>query len=240
MCFLIMDNDQHFCHEQHSLHLIMDGEIITNDEISCELCEFSVEQPPYYVCDSCKYYVHKSCEELPKQINHSFHPRHPFILTSRSVPCDSCWKTPQTSIMFCCEECGFDMDIECALMSNSITTCPNEGQYCIQHSSHPHLLLLVDTTDAIYTDVNVRCFACQFEDSTSDVSGVYYGCNRCEYFLPKHCIDQLPQQIQTSHQPNHNLLSLHMKGGNVNVTLVDIQWKMLCILNVLNVISNCA
>ncbi|KAF4349815.1 hypothetical protein G4B88_004455, partial [Cannabis sativa] len=171
---------QHVCNQQHNLHLIKDSEINITDQISCQLCKSSVKQSPYYVCDSCKYYIHKSCEELPKQIDHSFHPRHPLILTSRSVWCESCFKTPQKRLMFCCKECGFDMDIECALMSNSITTCLNESQHCIQHSSHPHLLLLVDTTDTIYKDVNLRCFACQSaKESTSDVSGVYYGCNRC-------------------------------------------------------------
>ncbi|XP_062076763.1 uncharacterized protein LOC133781710 [Humulus lupulus] len=97
-------------------------------------------------------------------------------------------------------------------MSNSITTCPL-GQHCIQHSSHPHLLLLVDTTDTIYKGVNVRYFACRSKSSPSESSdgGVYYGCNRCEYFLHKQCIDQLPQEIQTSHHPNHNRLFLLMK-----------------------------
>ncbi|XP_060973438.1 uncharacterized protein LOC115725495 [Cannabis sativa] len=155
----------------------------------------------------CKYYVHKSC--VIKKINHPFHPRHPLSLTPKNDLCDSCGQYSRKSLMFSCDECRFDLDVDCALMSNSIITCP-ESQNCIQHSTHPHLLLLVDTTDATYKNIHVTCFACQSKDSPSD-GRVYYGCIRCKYFLHKQCIDQLPQQIQTSLHPNHGCLSLRFK-----------------------------
>ncbi|XP_062076766.1 uncharacterized protein LOC133781713 [Humulus lupulus] len=206
-----MEEIQHFCPQQHIL-LLKDNKICS-DQIICKICKSSMAAP-YYVCDSCEYYVHKSCEELPKQINkYPLHPRHPLSLTSKNIACDCCGQDPEKSLMFSCADCNFDLDVECFEMSNSITTCP-EGQHCIQHSSHPHLLLLVDTTDAIHEDedIDVRCFACQSKSSPSDSDGgVYYGCNRCKYFIHKQCIDQLPQEIQTSHHPNHNRLFLLMK-----------------------------
>ncbi|XP_062079428.1 uncharacterized protein LOC133783825 isoform X1 [Humulus lupulus] len=202
--------DQHLCRRNHIL-LLKDSEI-NNEKKNCELCHGFLTEAPYYVCDSCEYYVHKSCEELPKQINkYPLHPRHPLSLTTRNARCNCCGRTKTP--MFSCVGCDFDLDVECFKMSNSITTCP-EGQHCIQHSSHPHLLLLVDTTNAIHEDedIDVRCFACQ--SKSSPYGGVYYGCNICKYFLHKQCIDQLPQEIQTSHHPNHDRLFLLMKRYN--------------------------
>ncbi|XP_062079426.1 uncharacterized protein LOC133783824 [Humulus lupulus] len=207
--------DQHLCSRKHIL-LLKDSEI-NNDEFVCKLCDEYLMEPPYYVCDSCEYYVHKSCEELPKQINkYPLHPRHPLSLTTRYASCNCCGQASEKRLVFSCDGCDFDLDVECFKMSNSITACP-EGQHCIQHSSHPHLLLLVDTTNAIHEDedIDVRCFACQSKSSPSESDGgVYYGCNRCKYFLHKQCIDQLPQEIQTSHHPNHDRLFLHMKRYN--------------------------
>ncbi|XP_062076772.1 uncharacterized protein LOC133781717 isoform X2 [Humulus lupulus] len=208
-----MEEIQHFCPQQHIL-LLKDNKIC-GDQIICKICKSSMAAP-YYVCDSCKYYVHKSCEELPKQINkYPLHPRHPLSLTTRNAYCNCCGRASKKLLVFNCVGCDFDLDVECFKMSNSIKTCPL-GQHCIQHSSHPHLLLLVDTTDTIYKGVNVRCFACRSKSSPSELSdgGVYYGCNRCNYFLHKQCIDQLPQEIQTSHHPNHNRLFLLMKRYN--------------------------
>ncbi|KAF4368371.1 hypothetical protein F8388_019088 [Cannabis sativa] len=202
-----METTQHyFCPQKHVL-LVKDSEI-GNNQITCQICESSVTAP-FYVCHTCKYYVHKSC--VIKELNHPFHPRHPLSLRQRYyVGCNSCGRYFGMSLMFSCVKCNFDLDVDCALMSNSIITCP-EGQNCIQHSTHPHLLLLVDTTDhAIYKNIHARCFVCQSEDSPSD-DRVYYGCKRCKYFLHQQCIDQFPQQIQTSLHPNHGCLSLRFK-----------------------------
>ncbi|XP_030510519.2 uncharacterized protein LOC115725216 isoform X1 [Cannabis sativa] len=193
---------QYFCPQQHVL-LVNDSEIGNANQITCQICESSVVAP-FYVCDTCKYYVHKSCKI--KKINHPFHPRHPLSLTPKNALCDSCGQYSRKSFMFSCIECRLSFDVDCALMSNS---CPQGQKHCIQHSTHPHLLLLVDTTDTIYKNIHVRCFACQSKDSPSD-DQVYYGCNRCKYFLHKQCIDQLPQQIQTFAHPNHGCLSLRM------------------------------
>ncbi|KAM6597304.1 hypothetical protein CsatA_007828 [Cannabis sativa] len=201
---------QRFCPSNHIM-LLKDDKKTSNNV--CEMCVVSfsdADDPYYYVCDSCDYYVHKSCEKLPKQINYHFHPQHPLFLKPRFKSfCHSCGQLPKKYLMFSCDECDFYMDVECTQMStNSISTCPNEGQHCIQHSTHPHLLLLFDTST---TDMNVSCFACQ----SSDDIGVYYGCIVCKYFLHKQCIDQSPQQIQFFHHPNnHTHLSLHMKWHN--------------------------
>ncbi|XP_060974401.1 uncharacterized protein LOC133039519 [Cannabis sativa] len=202
---------QHFCRKNHIM-LLKDNNKINNDEMECGMCAMSFSKTDfyYYICDLCEYYIHKSCEELPKQINHHFHPHHPlFVQTCLKRSCHSCGQWPEKYIM----------DVECTQMSSNsiITTYSNEGQHCIQHSSHPHLLLLVNPS--YVDDMNVSCFACH--KSSYDVIGVYYyGCIRCKYFLHKQCIDQLPQQIQFFHHPNnHTHLSLHMKWeyGKCNI-----------------------
>ncbi|PON98291.1 Zinc finger-domain containing protein, partial [Trema orientale] len=110
---------------------------------------------------------------------------------------------------FRCRECDFDMDVQCALMANSAKTRREGQQDCIQHSTHPHLLFLVDT-DA-YKDTEIKCFACESNSSASG-GGVYYGCTRCEYFLHKSCIDQLPQDVLHPLHSHHGLLSLRARS----------------------------
>ena len=168
----------------------------------CKICNHSVTAP-YYVCNSCKYYVHKSCLELPQHINLYFHPHHRLTLFQESYMCYCCGQYFQNALTFHCDQCGFNLDVECAMMSNSTTACPKGQEHCtIQHSSHPHLLLLVDPE--INKEMEIKCFACKIKRSAG--GGLYYGCKRCKYYLHKQCMDELPQEIQNPIHPH--LLSL--------------------------------
>lgn len=112
---------------------------------------------------------------------------------------------------FGCAECQIYIDVVCAqMMLNSITTpCP-EGQHCIQHSSHPHSLLLIDRD--VKKDFQIECCVCnnKIQRSPPDVE-VYYGCTRCEFFLHKECLDKYPQQTLHPLHSCHGLLGLRAK-----------------------------
>ncbi|PON40242.1 Zinc finger, PHD-type, partial [Parasponia andersonii] len=210
-----MEN-QHFCRQRHILLLIRDSKI-SNDHLLCEICN-SLVAAPYYVCDSCKYYAHKSCTELPRQINHSIHPRHPLtLLTQKVFFCDSCKQNFKNTLCFSCIQCNFDLDVECAQMSNSIT-CPEGQEHSIRHSSHPHLLRHIERK--INKDIKIECFACKSKALDSS-SGVYYGCIRCNYFLHKTCIDELPQEILNTLHPHHGPLTLYARLFKCTCRLCD-------------------
>ncbi|GMN73571.1 hypothetical protein TIFTF001_054322, partial [Ficus carica] len=109
-----MDQIQHWIHE-HPLFLRKDHEI--NNE-RCGMCNEEIVAPyNYYACDACEFYVHKSCAELPPNINHPFHPSHPFTLLAHSnYYCNSCHQKFQNALQFGCGRCDLNMDVECALI----------------------------------------------------------------------------------------------------------------------------
>ncbi|GMN58987.1 hypothetical protein TIFTF001_028077 [Ficus carica] len=183
-----MDQIQHWSHE-HPLFLRKNHKI--NDE-RCGMCDKEIVAPyNYYACDACKFYVHKSCAELPPHINHHpFHPSHPLSLHSHPFYyCDSCHQLFENALTFGCGECYFNMDVECALIPH--ITC--EGREHIQH-----FLVEVDSKDNI-----TYCFVCH----STDRSGGFYCCTKCKLLLHKSCA-ALPQKIRHPLHPNHSLLTL--------------------------------
>ncbi|KAL5546993.1 hypothetical protein UlMin_006680 [Ulmus minor] len=117
------------------------------------------------------------------EINHSFH--HHTLINRGSgfiYVCDSCHKLFHGAPSYRCDECGFFLDVECALMAP--IRC--EGKEHIQHFSHQHPMPLVH----IDPQHHIQCFACQ-----SLCSGLAYACTTCKHFLHKLCAE-LPLEIQ--------------------------------------------
>ncbi|KAM6586511.1 hypothetical protein CsatA_009116 [Cannabis sativa] len=100
---------QHFTYWDHEHPLLLIKDVINTSNImsiKCKLCSRStIAGDPFYGCDSCQYYMHKSCAELPPQIYHSFHPAHPlFLLTSISILfCHSCKRVVSNSLFVYCK-----------------------------------------------------------------------------------------------------------------------------------------
>ncbi|KAB1201468.1 hypothetical protein CJ030_MR0G003703 [Morella rubra] len=69
---------QHFSHE----HPLLYNERLQNDRTrrDCQGCLADIAGPNYS-CKECKGFVlHKSCAELPQELQHPSHPKHPLIL----------------------------------------------------------------------------------------------------------------------------------------------------------------
>jgi hypothetical protein len=78
-------------------------------------CDEQVEGPGYKCSTSeCNFRLHKSCAQLPRQIQcHPSHPNHVLILSLprlNSSNCNACGKWCRTCLFYTCDECDFNLD----------------------------------------------------------------------------------------------------------------------------------
>jgi hypothetical protein len=127
---------RHFSHEEHPLMLVEEFENDGENEVVCSGCKKSVSCGPAYKCSQyCIFYLHKSCAELPHEIQHPVHPNHTLLLEapiSDHTHCDACCKVCKGCFVYMCHSCNFGLDIEC--VSASWPTKPDDGH---QHEFVP-------------------------------------------------------------------------------------------------------
>ncbi|KAM7502594.1 hypothetical protein LguiB_001498 [Lonicera macranthoides] len=157
-------------------------------DVVCYGCQKPISSSAYS-CNDCKYFLHKKCAELPKEIIHDKHIQHPLTLLSyppyqsSSCQCDVCHISGWKWFTYHCSTCEFDVHIQCVL----------EDRVVVKHESHPHPLTIV------HKKALFNCDACFTEDE--DMS---YFCNTCEFWIHRSCA-LLPSTIQhNSH--DHPLL----------------------------------
>ncbi|XP_041020065.1 uncharacterized protein LOC121261663 isoform X2 [Juglans microcarpa x Juglans regia] len=122
---------KHFSHE-HDLKLTAKFGI--NEK--CDACTRYIFTP-YYACAQCRFFLHKHCAELSRRMRHPLH-RHPLMLLPRatydsdgSFGCDACRRHPCNGFTYNCEECLFNLDVQCSLLPYNKFT----------HDSHEHGLI---------------------------------------------------------------------------------------------------
>ncbi|GLT36737.1 hypothetical protein SLA2020_110970 [Shorea laevis] len=172
----------------------------------CSACQERVEGSSYN-CSECDFCLHKSCAELPREINHPFHLDHtlilyekrPISLDFRYWCCDSCaksYKFGEELFVYRCSSCDFDLDLRCALLPNLIT-----GDFPkLKHFSHQHSLFFIQNH---YIEPQDRsCSACE-----EPISGPVYCCFDCRFFLHQKCFE-LPPEIKHPSHRKHSLTLL--------------------------------
>ncbi|XVF51810.1 hypothetical protein PTKIN_Ptkin04bG0214300 [Pterospermum kingtungense] len=188
-----MDQIHHFLHT----HPLILTEEKVNDEVHCKGCGKGLSGP-IYGCSDCKFYLHRSCAELPKEIQNFLHPC-PLLLNITSYTCNACFQHG-SGFSYRCKRCDFDMHVECALRP----TIESEGEELIHHFTHWHPLALVDQKNK---DLEVRCGICDklcYDSSGSSA----YGCEECNFFLHKSCMINIPRQINHWFHPSCPLILL--------------------------------
>ncbi|XP_062143672.1 uncharacterized protein LOC133851331 [Alnus glutinosa] len=167
----IAEEINHFSHQQHDLKLI--DELLINNE-NCDGCMYPIF-PPFYTCAQCRFFLHKSCVELPRKKQHPFHSHRLTLLTK--VPdydvfhCNVCGRDSCASFTYHCEKCWFDADVQCSLISEIFT-----------HEGHDHPLFL---SRAPYHE---KCSCC-------DGKGNVFKCADCEFTLDLRCAT-LPHTVR--------------------------------------------
>jgi hypothetical protein len=189
-----MEEIQHFSHKEHPLIFVEDFQNDGEIEVVCFGCDKSICGPAYK-CSHCNFFLHKSCAELPPEIQcHPLHPNHIlFIRAPARNTCDACDKSCQRCFFYRCTRCDFDIDIECASVWLTNTEV-------IQHFSHEkHPLMFVEEFENDEEN-EVVCSGCD-----KSVCGPAYKCPLCNFFLHKSCAE-LPLEIQHPVHPNHTLI----------------------------------
>ncbi|OMO52546.1 Zinc finger, PHD-type [Corchorus olitorius] len=196
----------HFLHS-HPLKLIEEEEV--NYEFRCKGCKESLSpgESPIYGCRHCKFYLHKACAELPKEIQHFFHPCPLFLNILSSFTCNACFKVGY-GFSYGCRRCYFNMHVECAQRPN-IESDGDCDQEIVQHFTHWHPLRLVDEINWKKDLQLVGCGICEKLISFDHHdSAAVYGCEECNFFVHKSCIINIPRQITYAFHPSCPLILL--------------------------------
>ncbi|PPR80227.1 hypothetical protein GOBAR_AA40485 [Gossypium barbadense] len=210
---------QHFSHH-HPLVFIQYHSVASKAAL-CLGCEKPVEGWSYG-CNQCEFYLHNECAELElaPQIQHPFHPKHPLTLLPKSPYgdtnwCDLCGKRFQ-GFAYNCNDCGFDLHINCALLQSSIAAN-------FPKSLHPHPFFFIQNHN---NEVHFDCSGCQ-----KPISGPFYHCSDCTYTkvfnLHKECAE-LPLEINhpcDRKHPNTLLPQPPTHPQKCSCSMCRIQWK---------------
>ena len=144
-------------------------------------------------------------------MDHSFHSHPLFLYSEVSTWCHSCYKDFKDSPFYrCeCEQCAFEMDVECAIMPSKISEVAGEEEErrrrSVQYFSHPHPLFLVKASDVLNRE-EAECFAYESRLFPGDL---IYQCSHCKYLLHKSCVE-FPMGVLSGHalHPHHGTLSM--------------------------------
>ncbi|XP_059436028.1 protein VACUOLELESS GAMETOPHYTES-like [Corylus avellana] len=162
----IPEEINHFSH-QHDLKLT--EELLNNEQ--CDGCMLPIStspSPQFYSCAQCRFFLHKSCVELPIK---KLHPvLHPHLLTlftkapyaSSGFSCNVCDRLCN-GFTYHCKDCTFDADVQCSLISDILT-----------HDGHEHPLILSRAPGS------ENCSCCYN-------SGRVFKCADCEFTLDVKC-----------------------------------------------------
>lgn len=197
---------QHFTHN-HPLRLV--DSYKGTGKSCCDVCGEIQSAGFAYICKKCDFYGHKSCiTEVPRQINHLFHPCPLTVVTTAHYRCRGC-DEECLGFSFCCEKCNFYLDGKCALLP----TANSEGAKAIQHFTHHHPLNLLQEAKGCSSQV-IRCKACG-----ENWSNTTFGCGRCNFFLHRSCAIELaprPPEIRHYSHTKHPLTLLFLPYGKDN------------------------
>ena len=148
------------------------------NEVVCSGCHEPILGPAYKcsVSSKCNFFIHKSCAQLPPEINHPLHPDHTLYLWwRRNERCDACCQSHDTSFFYYCDLCDFNLDIKC---SNRFPTNPND--------CHPHEFF------PISKQIQYNCEACG-EKLITNLT--YRECNICKLLVHKRCAE-IPRTVK--------------------------------------------
>ncbi|XP_062172659.1 uncharacterized protein LOC133878166 [Alnus glutinosa] len=181
---------QHFSHEEHPLMLVEEFENDGENEVVCSGCDKSVSCGPAYNCSQCKFFLHKSCAELPPEIQHPVHPNHTLLLQapiSDRRCCDACGRGCKRCFSYRCHSCNFDLDIGC--VSASLPTKPDDGH---QHEFVP-----------IFQQFHFTCELCG-----EDRNNAAQVCRICQLLADTLCALK-PSTIKITADPAHLLTLIY-------------------------------
>ncbi|KAJ9158689.1 hypothetical protein P3X46_024250 [Hevea brasiliensis] len=159
-------------HSSHS-HPLRPVDVKEEEEIICSGCELDLSGSAYKCSKSkCDFFLHKSCFELPGELEHNSHSQH--LLTLLPCPpnhdskftCNACGDYG-TAFTYHCLTCQFNLHVGCAFLPNTI-----------KHVDHNHPLTLFYSSSMERGCTTFTCDACSKDVPQSH--WIYY-CPDCDY-----------------------------------------------------------
>ncbi|GLT51379.1 hypothetical protein SLA2020_247940 [Shorea laevis] len=206
---------KNFIHK-HPLHFFEEWSNNVHGETRGVNCSSGCGQPistQFYACIDCKFFLHKSCSELPLNITHPFHDIHPLTLLAKepySAACNFCGKFLVTQLVYHCSSCKFDLDIKCALLPEFLNGDFPKFDHHI-HVEHP-LFFIKNLSHEVKLCSSCYCSVC-LEQLSSDAS--FYTCVVCKLFLHESCSEtELPLNINHPFHEKHTLTLNFLKGDS--------------------------
>ena len=134
-----------------------------------------------YGCTSCKYFLHKSCAELPKEIRYPLNEDNFFFHLFKKdfeVKCNLCDKKYETTFTFKCRWCYLHLCVKCYLtltrrnfkydyyehllcFHGEMKTQP--FRQCNNYNSYCKRLAISKCEEISYTSWGFFCFQCDFK-----------------------------------------------------------------------------
>ncbi|XP_031398717.1 uncharacterized protein LOC116209260 [Punica granatum] len=193
------DTIQHIAHKHHPLTYFRLNKPI---KVWCRDCEQQIAGP-FYGCPICSFYLHEFCAELPREISrHPSHPGHRLTLSlSRATLCRACHFVTNplgTAIVYKCQDCEGDgviaYHIQC---DTSFHPSKYEENDCgtITHFSHEHPL------KSFFANTRIMRIRFYCEGCGLNISGDFYGCPVCGFFLHRSCAEELPREMSHFRHP---------------------------------------
>lgn len=189
------ESKQHFSHP-HILKLINPAESAT---LTCNACEKTniTNKPNFYGCNSCQYFLHENCLNVPRFLDHSSHPSHHLTLlpvptySSRSYTCNGCG-CDGNGFSFSCARCDFDIHMHCALIPQTV----------LLSKQHHHELKLI--FESPFDNKNT-VFVCDICDDNVDLNCWFYYCAGCDFGMHLHCASPEADVFPKSQQHRNNI-----------------------------------
>ncbi|KAK1372506.1 hypothetical protein POM88_028699 [Heracleum sosnowskyi] len=168
----------------------------------CDGCTkpFSMIDDIFYECGSCNFFLHTSCAQFPKPMEHHLAGKMNGVLVAATAEqdrelectnCQGCYGFSNGIFMF--NETNCRLDIGCASLPRKI-----------KHAGHRHPL-----NQLKYPDDNF-CKACVHERFFGEKPAIMYGCEKCEFYIHIKCASR-PHQVKHKWDPHPLYLILSAK-----------------------------
>ncbi|XP_052194266.1 uncharacterized protein LOC127802472 [Diospyros lotus] len=214
-------NVKHFSHH----HALRPYNVPEEDYVLCSGCEQYLSGSAYSCSKPrCNFHLHKSCFELPRELQHKSHPKHALALLSSppykltgEFTCNACLRTG-AAFTYHCKSCNFDLHAKCASLPQTMKRKDHEHPLNLLYSTpykkgegdREELLFYCDVCEGI---VDERCW-------------VYY-CEECDYGTDLACATVEPDSDEEGPETGEEEARGGGESGEYSAESAELQMKML-------------
>ncbi|XP_017618011.1 uncharacterized protein LOC108462589 [Gossypium arboreum] len=196
-----------------------------NESAICKACFLEILDKAY-ACKSCKYYIHKTCTNLPWEVLHPLHPQHSLKLLSevrgKIFPCEGCRDCTE-GFAYVCSMCDFMLDVKCALLRVPKIETQRLKE---MEERRPKSCLFNKTHQLSFFNIKaVLDECCSF--CRRYLKGPIYACSDCEYLLHESCLG-FPREMKLQFHPLHPFHSLLDDSGKICYVCKRETWYGIC------------